>query len=493
MRKKLLIFMIASLAIALGLTAYFFPHRQPAIDPIDQYHATQVDAVMEEFQKKYDIPGLAIAVVKNGKVLYERGYGVASLDTRSKVTPKTLFPIGSCTKAFTGLSLAILADRNKLQLNDPVIKHLPEFRMSNPLATLETNIVDLLAHRTGLGSHGMAYIYTDYSRQELLNRLPHLQMQYDLRDQFLYNNIMYAVAGIVTERVSGLRWEDFIEKEIFIPLEMTDSKTNYPLHPRSAALASPHLKIDGKTQVVPYGTITQVAPAGSLVSNARDMSKWLLFQLSDGSALISHEMFEETRSLQAGLTINHEASYAGFGYGLGWVIAKDGPHLNYNHEGYIQGFNSYVSLFPKDELGIAIMANAKASGVGLLEAALMLKSILTDSKAPDLNFEEVTEEIPHPVSSVFSTNLPLDAYAGSYFNPGYGTIVISIKNHQLVADINHIKYTFHDKCKENIIIATNYPEILQFDAKFTYGTDCKITALVIDFDSNLESIRFVKR
>lgn len=472
---------VASLCIA----AFFLyknasDYQKPAL-----FDTEAVDALMFEMQNAYEIPGLALAIVKEGKVIYTKGYGIANLDTGKKTDSATLFPIGSCTKAFTSLSLLLLANQGLLHLDEPIVKYLPEFRLSDPNTTATTTITDLLCHRTALGRHERCYFYSDFPRHEFLNRLPYLESLSHFPKQYLYNNIMYAVAGILVDKVSGISWESYLKKTIFDPLGMTSTTTTYD-HQSHANIAAPHLKIRGKMQVVPYGDTTPVAPAAGILSSANDLSKWMLFQLSHEPQLITKEALDLTHRLHMEIKLKEDLLLNPLGYGLGWVIAEHDHAINLHHQGYIRGFHSIISLYPEDQMGITLLANTRTKRA-MMHAVHALRSLLKGEPLPQPAFKVNPESEPSTPIHKSSSNPDLKAYVGHYFHPGYGNLEVVWKNDQLTILYLQNSYSVYFSSFDKAEIFCELPEALLFQSEF------KSDALLIHFDPALQPIRFEKK
>ena len=235
------------------------------------------DEYIGQVVRDWKVPGLAIAVVKGDTVGFAKGYGVRKLGESVPGDEKTLFAIGSCSKAFTATALAMLVDDGKISWDDPVIKHLRDFQLSDPYATREMTVRDLLCHRSGLARHDLLWYGASISREEVIRRLRHAPMSTSFRSQFGYQNIMYVAAGQIISAVTGQSWDDFVKQRIFTPLEMTDSNTTTTVLGHAANVATTHEKIEDKVEAVLYRNIDNVGPAGSINSSVADMAQWMRF------------------------------------------------------------------------------------------------------------------------------------------------------------------------------------------------------------------------
>ena len=244
-----------------------------------------LDAHTARVLKEFEVPGLAIAIVKDGKVVLTKGYGVRKLGDPTPVDEHTLFGIASNTKAFTGAALAILVDEGKLSWDDPVTKHLPQFQMYDPYVTREMTIRDLLTHRSGLGLGAgdlMFWPQTTFTRDEIVHNLRYIKPASSFRSRYAYDNILYLVAGQIIPAITGKSWDDFVKERIFVPLGMTESNTSAKAIKPGVNAVSPHTKIEGKLTPIPFNDLDNTAPAGAINSNVVDMAKWVVVQLDKG-------------------------------------------------------------------------------------------------------------------------------------------------------------------------------------------------------------------
>src|SRR5687768_3298844 len=242
------------------------------------------DAYVESVRKQFDVPGISVAIVKDGQIVLERGYGVRKLGESAPVDAHTLFAIASNTKAFTAASLSILADEKKLSLDDRVIDHLPWFQMSDPYVTREMRIRDLLVHRSGLSLGAGDLLFwpaTTYTTREVAERLRNVPLTGNFRSQYAYDNILYGVAQLVIEKASGQSYEEFLRTRIFAPLGMDETRFNSDSLRPGDNVATGHAKSDFKDlKPVPAMSWSNVAAAGGIYSSAHDLTKWMNVQLA---------------------------------------------------------------------------------------------------------------------------------------------------------------------------------------------------------------------
>lgn len=377
--RHLLAFGVASFAFALAAQAQDAPAASPAAS-VDAKPAAlaDFDAYVDAVRKQFDVPGIAVAIVKDGRIVMEFGSGVRKLGEPAKVDAHTQFAIASNTKAFTAASLAILADEKKLDMNDRVIDRLPWFQMSDPYVTREMRVRDLLAHRSGLSLGAGDLLYwpaTTYTTQEVVQRLRYVPLTNSFRAEYAYDNILFAVAGLVIEQVSGKPWADFVRERIFAPLGMTESQTHAPTSiGANDDIATGHAKFDFKDlkPVAPMSWNNNQA-AGGIYSSVHDLSKWMTMQLDGGrytdSAGKQQQLFSEKRqaemwSLITPIHINEpsvpelKAAKPNFsGYGEGWFVSDYRGHKLVWHTGGWPGMVSRVTLVPDLKLGVVVLTS----------------------------------------------------------------------------------------------------------------------------------------
>ena len=329
-----------------------------------------IDKVTNKAMELFDVPGIAVAVVKDGKIIHSKGYGVRSINDLEKVDASTNFGIASNSKAFTSVALAILIDQNKLNWDDKVIQHIPEFKMYNDYVTQEFTIRDLLTHRSGLGlGAGDLMIWPDghnFTSSDIVQNIQFLKPVSAFRTKYDYDNLLYIIAGVVIERVSGMSWSAFVEKEIMLPLEMNTSAGNWDrLADKSNAIV-PHVPIDGKLQVIDRYTNTVFDAAAGIYSNIDDLSKWVLMQLNEGKvgnkALFSKKHHTEMWTPQTLMSNQTTPPYNSLfkAYGLGWQLTDVTGRLQVSHTGGLEGIVTQITLIPQENLGIIVLTNQQS-------------------------------------------------------------------------------------------------------------------------------------
>ncbi|MBH0056229.1 serine hydrolase [Pseudoalteromonas sp. SWXJZ94C] len=426
-----------------------------------QVDTNKIDDVIKASMARFDVPGMAVAIVENDKVIFAKGFGVTNLDTNKKVNKDTLFGIASNTKAFTTAALAKLVDEGKLSWDDRVIDHLPEFRLYDSYVTREMRIRDLLSHRSGLGlGQGDLMIWpsTDKSVDEILAGLQYLKPASSFRSKYAYNNLMFVTAGEVVARVSGMSWNDYIEKNILQPLHMDNSRAGFSRIPKSNKnWATGHIPMDGTLHPFFVNYLEDFRGAGAIASSVSDMSQWLRTQLAGGKMPSGEQLFSEKQQAQMWHPhITSMASKSAFesyhqqfrGYGLGWSIEDYHGFKKLGHGGGILGMVSQVTLLPEKKLGIVILSNQQAFGAlsavthEVLEDALELEDKDWVEDLAKSHFEGKQHAYAHAKPEApadYQPQLPNINYTGTLHDDWYGDVIIEQLDSKLHIDFTHTK------------------------------------------------------
>lgn len=413
--------------------------------------------------KEFEVPGLAVAIVKDGKVVLSKGYGVRKLGDTAPVDENTLFGIASNTKAFTTAALAMLVDEGKIAWDDPVTKHLPTFQLYDPYVTREMTIRDLLTHRSGLGLGAGDLLWwppTDYSREDIIRRFRYVKPATSFRSRYAYDNVLYMIAGQVIAAVTGKSWDDFIRERIFIPLGMTSSNTSVAALTSSRDSATPHAKVRGRLQAITPMPLENVGPAGAINSSVADMAKWLIAQLNRGEIGKGSRLFSDRQNLEmwsaqtitplaplpphlAALKTNFSA------YGLGWGLTEYRGFKIVSHTGGLMGYVSRVTLIPDLNLGVVVLTNQQSGGAFQSMTYRILDYYMnapaTDWVAAFKKSEEMSQARAAEVEKRLASSrevgskpsLALAKYAGRYIDAWYGEITISMETDKLVMRFGH--------------------------------------------------------
>lgn len=410
------------------------------------------EAYAEKARADWDVPGMAVAIVKDDKIVFAKGFGVRKIGENVPIDEKTLFAIGSSSKAFTAATLALLVDEGKLKWDDRVSKYLPDFETYDPYVTRELTIRDLLTHRSGLERGDNLWYGTENSREEILRRTRFIKPSWSLRSNFGYQNLMYLAAGQVVQKVTGKTWDQYVTERIFNPLGMAASNTTITAFKSGDNVSTPHSKIDDKVVAIPWRNIDNIAPAGSINSNVVDVAQWIRLQLNqgtfDGKKIFSPAAAKEMHMSQTVIRLEGQMglSYpeAHFlNYGLGWFLSDYKGRKIVEHGGAIDGMRAEVALVPEEKLGVVVLTNLGGSIVSMpllyrvIDAyigapqkdwsAEMLKSykgLLEQAAAAQkkAESERVTGTKPsHDIAS----------YAGTYSSDLYGEVKVTEENGKL--------------------------------------------------------------
>ena len=326
-----------------------------------------LDATVARTLRAFDVPGIAVAVVKDGQVVVAKGYGVRSLATKEPVDANTLFGIASNTKAFTTAALGLLVEEGKLRWDDKVTDYIPEFRMYDPYVTAEFTVRDLLCHRSGLGLGAGDLMQfpdsADFTAADVIHSLRYFKPVSSFRSKFDYDNSLYIVAGEVVARVSGQPWTTFVETRLLKPLGMSRSATYFARLPDPSNVIDAHGPVEGKIQLIRRDLGTLAGPAGGIYSSVNDLSKWAMMLLGGPGApapLLKPATLRELWTPQTILPVSpapspYNTHFAA--YGLGWFLRDVRGYKEVSHTGGEIGMVTKVMLLPELHLGVIVLTN----------------------------------------------------------------------------------------------------------------------------------------
>ena len=426
-----------------------------------------LDTWVERARREFDVPGIAVAIVKDGRLVVAKGYGVRTLGKPDPIDGDTVFGIASNTKAFTTAALSILADEGKLSWDDQVTKHLPWFAMADPYVSREITVRDLVTHRAGLGLGGGDLLWwppTDLTREEIARGARHVPPASSFRSRYAYNNVLFVVAGLVVDAASGRTWDEVIRTRILEPLGMTRSNTSVTRNPADGNVATPHALVNGQPTAIGFWHFDNVGAAASINSTVRDLARWAIVQLGQGripppagatngqttTRLFSEVMSREMWSAQTIQRIPdpHPAltamrpSFAA--YGLGWALADYRGHKLVSHGGALPGYATRVMLVPSLKLGVIVLTNQETPAAHQSLTYHVLDSYMggagTDwiaaySKAraaAQQNERDVLAKAAASRHANTTPSLPLDRFAGTYTDRWYGNVTVAQEGDRLV-------------------------------------------------------------
>ncbi|HEX9983126.1 MAG TPA: serine hydrolase [Thermoanaerobaculia bacterium] len=412
-----------------------------------------VDRIVNETLRAWQIPGAAIAIVRDDKVVLVKGYGVRELGGEA-VTPDTLFQIASTSKAFTTTAMAMLVDEKKLKWDDPVRKHVEYLRFDDPCVDSMVTLRDVVSHRTGLGRHDELWDNSPWSREEVLRRIGQVAPARGFRSGYGYHNIMFIAAGEAVAHASGMPWDDFVRTRIFGPLSMTRTITEDEELTKSEHATGYRFDRTQQRPVVQAPIDTKTLGAGGAVkSTARDMANWLRFHLGngvfDGQRLVSTEALNETKTPQTVIRVEGSTKESNpetllEAYGMGWVVQDYKGELLVSHSGSLNGFRTHVDLLPKQNAGFVVLIN-----VGRSYATVALRNALSDlllgkpsrdwnayylalDRKAEMEAEKARSEREAKRQPDTTPSHDLSAYAGTYESRAYGELTIAVEDEALV-------------------------------------------------------------
>ena len=334
-----------------------------------QIDEVKLDKLVQETLTTFDVPGISVGILKDDKIVYSRGHGVRSLTTNKPMDADTKVGVASNSKGFTCFALAMMVDAGKLNWNDKVRKHIPEFQLAEPWVSENFTVRDLVTHRSGmsLGAGDLMFFPegSDFTTADVIDNVKYLEPESSFRSTFRYNNNMYIIAGEVLKRVSGMSWEVFIETKIMKPVGMINSKASYNRVTDKSNIIDAHTLADGEVVQIPHDWSPLANPAGGIVSNVGDMLTWAHFLMSDavtkdGTRLLSEEQFHELWQLQTPLRVRANDAYeSNFrGYGLGWFLTDvKGGYKQVYHTGGLLGTVTQFTMIPDLDLAIVVLTN----------------------------------------------------------------------------------------------------------------------------------------
>lgn len=460
---------------------------------LDAVTADDRFAVVDEYiaaaMQQWEVPGVAVAAVQNGEVVFARGYGVCEIGGDQPVTDETLFAIASCAKSFIATSLAILVDEGRLKWDDPVVKHLPDFRLATDYLTEHVTIRDLLCHRTGLPRADLLGERGDLNFADRFRRLRYLQPAAELRTQLIYNSHPYDVAAEIVARVSGQTWDDFVRERILRPLRMDSTKMS-PAGTAQERLARRHWRPEGQVIARPLPD-DAAAPSGGMYSNVVDLAKWINMELAEGryegGQLLRPATIREMQSQQMSQPVTYNKppnDYAArfYGSGLGWfVLDYRGRKLVY-HGG---SWGAWVAFVPEEQIGVAVLVNVDLNGLdgmlmyNVLDALLVGPEIAWDrarwanwlkNEGPEHSYrlrDQARAKLDSQRQQGTAPSLPLAGFTGDYESDLFGRLSVTLRDDHLWitcgVHTTRLSHWQHDEFYARAPTSLTYDWLLQFE------------------------------
>lgn len=475
-------------------------------DSIPSFVKDSLDKYVNDALTDWQIPGVAVCIVKNGKVVLMKGFGVKELNGTGKVDENTLFMIGSNTKAFTATALAMLDAEKKISLDDNVTKWIPQFKLENKAAGEQAIIRDLLCHRIGFKTFQGDFTYwtSNLTRLEVIEKMSHIKAQYPFRTKWGYTNAAFLTAGEIIPKASGLQWETYLTENIFKPLGMNNTLALSKDFPDAANKCSAHTMANGQLIKIPFCSIDNLAAAGSIGSSVNDMSHWVMAQLNGGKyagkQVIPAAAIAQTWSPHSILGNGGKQFNTGHFslYGLGWFLEEYCGKKIVSHTGGVNGFVTSVTLIPEEKLGILVFTNTDQNSFyealkwEIADAWLgkpyrnYSKMYLGFYNQQKQNDEKLDKKMQDSVALQLKPSLAIKSYCGSYFNEVYGNMTVVQEANELKMKFGHHPnmYAKLEALGNNRFYATfTDPEFSKAIFPFTVenGKVTSVTVKVADF------------
>lgn len=470
------------------------------------------DAEVEKIRADWKVPGLSIAIVQGGQVVYAKGHGLRDVAKKLPVTADTLMPIGSSTKAFTTAVLASLVDEGKLDWDKPVRNWIPWFKLQDPVATERMTALDLVTHRSGMPRHDAMWYNAVLDRKEMVRRLQFLEPSKDFRTDFQYNNAMVLTAGYLTEVITGRSWEDNVRDRIFKPLGMKRSNFSVEETQKDADFSQPYREEkDGTVNQISYRSITNIGPAGSINASAREMAAWVTIHVGHGSLGSTQVLsptsveFLHTPKMLLGEPQTKPELVPG-GYAPGWFTDVYRGLQRIHHGGNIDGFSAMVMLVPEKQIGIVVLTNMDSTPVRDLIPRYALDRLLglepRDWSGEALKRKEegksqekdadAKKKVAHKADT--HPSHPMGDYVGEYEHPGYGIMKVDLKGEGLEMIYNGIITPF-DHWHYDVFNGRKAadPAFENNKMQFSTSLDGEIEAVSMDLEPSVKPIVFTKK
>jgi CubicO group peptidase (beta-lactamase class C family) len=458
-----------------------------------------VDAMVRDALRAWQVPGVVVGIVRNDQLIYLKGHGVKTWGKEDPLTPETLFPIASCTKAFTSTAMAMLVDEGKMSWDDAVRKHVPFFHLSDPLADADVTLRDLVSHRTGLGHNDLLWYRSPWSRDEIIRRIGYVKLKYPFRTTFQYQSTMFTTAGVAVEHAAKMKWEGFVQKRIFSPLGITGAVFTGTAAEKAVDHATPHRKNrHGEPEVMAWYPLRSPDPAGSICIGARDLCRWASFQLGDGTVrgkrLVTSKNLAETHTPQTIIRLEGSAhdmnpDTVQMSYGMGWVIQDYHGKQLWSHAGAIDGFRVHITLVPEARLGLVLLNNLHGTSMNLALSNQLVdhflglpskdwnsylgEQVLKGEEAQRARLREREDKRQRGTKP----SRELEAYTGTYEDPAYGTAAVVLENGVLQWKWNAFKGELEHYHYDTFTLDNDFlgrPQV-----QFTLGADGEVATMKV--------------
>lgn len=485
----------------------------------------KVDELVQNTLKTFNVPGIAVGIIHDGKVVLAKGYGIANIETGAKVNSATNFGIASNSKAFTTAAIAILADEGKVKWDDKVIQYIPEFKMYNDYVTNEFTVRDLVTHRSGLGlGAGDLMVWPDghdFTPKDIIQNIHYLKPVSDFRSKYDYDNLLYIIAGVVIERISGKTWTEFIQERILSPLQMNRTAPNWDLLKDKTNAIAPHVPIDGKLKVIERYKNPIFDAAAGIYSNVDDLSKWVLLNLNRGKhndqQLISESQIKEMTKPQTLMPTSTKPPYNSLfkAYGLGFQLQDVAGKLEVSHTGGLEGIVTQIVMIPQLDLGIIVLTNQQ-EGAAFMAVSNTIKDFYLGLSEKDwvkeyddiiskrgADADKITDEVWQTVEENKKSKLPeTKNLIGTYKDNWFGEITISEnkgklrfvskRSPQLSGDMFYYKDNTYVVKWDNAYLHADAFVFVQMENEKVKGLKMEPISPLTDFSYDFQDLDFVK-
>lgn len=418
------------------------------------FSPSEIDSLVQKVMTSFRVPGIAVGIVKDGKIIHAKGYGVRSLKTKEATTPNTLFGIASNSKAFTAAALGILVEQGKIKWEDHVRDYIPAFKLYDPYVTEHFTIKDLLTHRSGMGLGAGDLMFfpdsSDFTLTDIIHNLRFLPQESEFRTKFDYDNNLYIIAGEVISRVSGQSWDDFVEKNIFQPLGMKTSAGSYERLTVKEDVIDGHAPVEGQVKVIPRNTLRVGHAAGGVYSNINDLSAWLICLMNKGVSaggrrILSEETVQELWTPQTIIPVYYRGVYNVHfsAYGLGFFLSDTKGKLQVTHTGGLEGMVTEITMIPELKLGIIVLTNQQ-EGAAFMAISNSIKDkflgptgidwptrLFANRKREIEEAEKITDSVDALIKKAAqSSSQNWKSFLGTYKDPWMGEVTVQEKDGQ---------------------------------------------------------------
>jgi CubicO group peptidase (beta-lactamase class C family) len=470
-----------------------------------------LDATIEQVIKDWNVPGVAVGIVQDGKIIYTKGFGKRNVADNLSVDENTLFAIGSCTKAFTAATAAIAVDESTLALDKPIKNYFPTFKMYDEYVGQHITLRDLLSHRSGLPRHDLVWYGSDKSRKQLIEAIEHLEPTADFRTTWQYQNLMYMTAGHLVGQQNNMTWEAYTQSRLLKPLGMNTTNFSVEAIQKSKNYALPYNVKKEEVIAIPFRNINAIGPAGSINSSAKEMANWLLFQLNkgvfDGKKIISESNFKQMHQPQMPMSGDIDSDEIFYrSYGMGWMLTSYRGHFRSEHGGNIDGFSANVGLLPRDNIGVVVLTNMNGTPVPSIIRNIVFDKLLgleaidwnarllkNKNKSKDLE-KELDESQSDPLQKKnTSPSHSVADYVGEYVHPAYGKLEVKAIDNALTMfnrgeelPLEHYHYDIF-RIKSEVSVVNG------MKVNFSMNENGDIEGIKMQLQQGVESIHFQKR